>query len=125
MPSEGGAVTDPLRAWPSHCLGLCRASQFCPGAVHFEGTQVPLLAGPQLLLWSSRSLLFQDHHDCHGLQISGMWSWYIMRLEGAAWGGQGLLEEDWWPLDRSMACLSGTIPSPHGRIPGFMSLTRS
>lgn len=105
--------------WPLQSLSVL------PWGCSFRGNPGPLLAGPQLLLWSSRSLLSQDHHDCHGLQTSCIWSWYMMRSEGAAWRDWGLLEKGWWPLDRSMVCLSGTIPSPHGRIPGSLSLTGS
>lgn len=53
-----------------------------------------------------------------------MWPWHITRPEGAA--GE---TSAWWgrlvASGASMARFSGSVPSPHGTVPGTMSSTGS
>lgn len=85
---------------PSHCLGLCSASQICLGCT----TQAPLPTRTGLLALAQevsavpRSAWFAEVTNC-------TWPWHIMRPEGAAQGDQcwGTEGGGWWPPGGSMA----------------------
>lgn len=115
-----------------HCHGpalllplLFRAAQICAWGCPLQGTQAPLPARPCLLA------LVQEVSDVPGSStICGGCNKLDVALEhhetGRSCSGRpvpGGQEEGQWPPCRSMACLPGIVPSPHGTIPGSMSST--